>query len=151
MPRVDRPPPVKAAELDAPRGSLALSLFDLDHLDPAYVGMVLQGKVSGGGVARPDPDDPKQAAAVLNCELLTACIAADLLRSELRRECGEAKALRCWIKRDGWVRLPNFRPLSLTVEGEVALNPALFEPELPVKPAVPPPFSGPVKLRRSQF
>ena len=110
--------------------------------------LVLKGRLNGSGVVRPDASDPKVAAVILDCDLLTAAIAVDVLRGELRREHGESKSLRAWVKRATWVQLPASRPLAVTVEGETVLNPSLFARELPVADAVPPRSRGPVRINK---
>lgn len=124
------PAPVKTAAPPPPpaaRGcGLALSLTDLGRARPEVRGPLLKGKVNWKVPVRPNPDRPLDAAVEFECDLPTACAAADVLRDHDRA--ADDRPCRAWVRSpDGrWTRASDDVMLSLTVDGRPIPNPAAF-------------------------
>lgn len=126
------------------REKLAVNLFDLDRVDPLIRAELLGGKIDvKAGPVRIDPRRPDLAAVGFRCDLLTAAIVCDILRSH-DRELGDAPT-RVYIKRaEAWEPLAGRVVLTVVVDGKCQLSPEVFPPVLELLPVAPPAPTGPV-------
>lgn len=121
--------------VDKPRERLAISLFDLDSVDPILRQKLFAGRVNlvKQAVIRIETD----AAVELTCDLLAAAIVCDILRAENRRE-GDS-VTKVYIHRGkAWTKLSS--TIILTAMGsdkQPQLNYEIFTSELELAPPVP--------------
>jgi hypothetical protein len=109
---------------------LALNLFDVvDRVDAETRARMLNGRLDLSKSIDVDLGLVTKSKAVeLTCDLLTAALIIDILRSESRREGDEP--IRAYIKREqAWIKLPRGAILTLS-DGRngAALNPEVFPP-----------------------
>jgi len=114
---------------------LAVSLFDIDRIPPTLRRNLLQGKLELSNIIR-ILDKP---AVVFTCDLLTAALTCDILRSNDRKLCDSPTEV--FIKRSKWSRVPSNTVLTvLGPTNKARLNPDVFSvPEERVV-LIPPPF-----------
>lgn len=113
---------------------LAVSLTDLDKVDPTTRDNLLTGKLSTAKVVV--EGDTCEAALMLTCDLLVAASALDILRNH-DRKCGETPT-RVYIRRGKtWSRLSSVTMLTVVQFGTVLLNPAIFPPKIELGSAPP--------------
>jgi hypothetical protein len=111
---------------------LALSLEDLDAVDPAIRFKVLRGRLdlAAGPLRAGEP------VVGFSCPLLEAALACDCLRN-MQRANGQ-KPCGVWLdKGNGWEKLPGAVILTVSVDNQYILNPAVFGVSLPA-PALEP-------------
>lgn len=123
---------------------LGINLFDLDQVDPDLRKKLLVDKEGKERVNRAnavhvelDRISPTMAV-VFTCDILTAALVIDILRSECRRLGKEL--IRGYINRGGesWARLLSRQVLTILDENrKPQLNPEIFRPDEPVEPSEP--------------
>ncbi len=109
-----------------PTERLAINLFDIGRVDLGVLRLVLGGKLDLRKEAAIRISKLAEDTAVpFTCDLLTAAIACDVLRSE-NRKLGE-NPIRIYLAKPGgnWSRLGGNEVLTIT-EGGVALDPRVF-------------------------
>lgn len=112
---------------------LAVNLLDLDGVFPSLVTKTLGGKISTKNVIT--PENGEAPAAILQCDLLTAAMALDVLRMEARKL--DDKRVRVYVRdADGsWSRVSHDVPLTLLrpplatigVVQQIVTNPEVFD------------------------
>lgn len=122
------------------REKLAINVFDLDRIDPDFRRKILAERLDLTHHIDMRFDRIKEAdeaAVEFTCDLLTAAIICDILRSH-DREVGDFPT-RLYLKRESWSRIPSRVVLTVTEHGKVKLNPKLFPTEVRPSELVPPP------------
>ncbi len=130
---------------------LAINLYDLDRIAPTLRTKLFSGRLD---LSKPlstawDRTNIKEEVAVLfTCDLLTAAIICDTVRSH-DRKAGDFPT-RLYLKRKSWARIPSGVVLTaLTEENKCVLNPKVFSLEMgklgqtpltPSKPLTPQPL-----------
>jgi len=128
--------------IDDTRYKLALNLFDTDRMAPELRSKLLAGKVNLKETVNVDLDRVQTSVAIVfTCDLLTAALVIDIVRSEDRKVNGPLT--RAYINRGGtaWSRLPNNVVLTVAEAGKpTRLNPQIFaekEEEVVLLPLIP--------------
>lgn len=132
-------PPVKKLSPEQ-RYRLAINLFDLDKLPTELQARLLGGKLEKTTVPV-DLDRTQTSIAVpFKCDLVTAALAIDIIRSECRRS--KEAPIRAYINRGGeaWSRLAERDVLSVKGESGWILNEEIFVDKSPVEIAPPIPL-----------
>lgn len=110
------------------RERLAVSLADLDRIDPSIRGSLLAGKLDLTKAIRVGQDRMEDVPAVVfSCDLLTAATVCDILRSH-DRKVGDPPTGIYINKATSWSRVINSTVLTVLVDGKARLNPAVFPP-----------------------
>ena len=122
---------------DDEAGILAVSLFDLERVEPGLRQRSLTPRLDLSGALLMDPDDPKSRAVRMRGELLAAAFALDLARSEARR--AEEPLLRAWVRAgERWRLLPDDAVLTRVMADERwGLDPRWFPDQAPAPAYVP--------------
>lgn len=131
-------PPIRKSLTKKRTEQLACNVFDLDKVDPSVrEKLKLSDKISRQTVdMRFDRvKESDEAAVVFNCDLLTAALICDILRSH-DREMGDSPT-RLYLKRKSWSRIPSYVVLTVVVNGHTELNPEVFPTAVPLVDLVP--------------
>lgn len=125
---------------------LALNIHDAERMDPEMRVKMLKGRVDLGRVVDMRFDrtpEAKEAAVVFTCDLLSAAIIIDLLRSH-DREAGDF-ATRAYIKKNAWGRIPSNVVLTIkNGDQKTSLNPEIFGNLEGARPVLVPPAVKPL-------
>lgn len=106
---------------------LAVALEDLDRVAPELRVKLLKGRLDLDNVLRHAGQHREEEvpAVPFTCDLLTAAIACDVLRSNDRKLGDELT--RVYVLRESrWTRVTSKTVLTVIVEGKVRLNPEVF-------------------------
>lgn len=123
--------PATVAQLSMPEAKerLALAVEDLFRLLPEQRKKILKGKLNVSELVNTSGEGAKRVPAVaFTCDLLTAALACDAVRSTNRR-LGEPPA-RIWVFRQTWSPVPGNAVFTLDDGGKAVLNPDVFRIEL---------------------
>lgn len=111
---------------------LAINLFDIDYVSPELRARLLAGRLDlrRESIVRVNGDNIMETGVPFSCathdDLLSAATACDLLRSENRRE-GD-KTIRIYVsKGNGWTKVSGNTILTVPIDGELHLNPEVFQ------------------------
>lgn len=133
MPRPswDRPKPVEVR-----KERLAINMWDLSHLHPTMKVGFLGGKIDPTQPIWIDRDKPDETILEFVCNLFSAAVACDLLRSECRRS--KEASVRVYLKRaEAWSRLPSTAILTVLEGKRFVLNPEWFPRKVKLIPIAP--------------
>lgn len=123
--------PTIKSKLDRPE-KLAINLFDLDRIEPSLRGPLLSSRLDLNRPIRTNWDraasTTDEAAVVFICDLLTAAVVCDTIRSH-DRKAGDFPT-RLYIQRKTWARIPSHIVLTELVDGKCKLNPSFFPEEV---------------------
>ena len=76
-----------------------------------------------------------EIAVELTCQLLTAALAIDILRSENRRD--KIEPVRAYLFREKWAKLPSHAVLTVEHRGMIVLNSIYFPRIVGVQESTP--------------
>ena len=106
---------------------LAVNVYDLEGIDAAIRQRVLGPQLDKLDAKNPvwiDRNRDDESAVIFTCDLLTAALACDILRSECRRENGPV--IRLYLKKGAWQKVPSTAILTAIINDKAVLNPAVF-------------------------
>lgn len=122
---------------DDRRERLAVALTDLDRVPPEVRTHLLAGRLDLSQAIRVGQDRMEDVPAVVfSCDLLTAAIVCDMLRSN-DRKVGDAPTGLYINKNQSWSRITNNTVLTVVINGKAKLNPKVFPSDAMV--GTPPP------------
>lgn len=134
MPRIDADDPqIVGCE------RLAINLADLDRVDQLIRDILLRGKLDATQAIWTDKSKMDEVAVAFTCDLLTAACICDTIRTHDRN--AKDYPTRVYIFRRAWSKVAGDALLSLVEDGEVVLNPALFNVQ-EIEPAMPTPMKA---------
>lgn len=103
---------------------VALSIFDLDLLDPSTRVLLLTGRVASMPLRMSNRGD--EVAVGLTGNLLEAALTADMVRSESRK--AGLRSCRCWLKKaESWVKLDDTSVLTVIMGGRAVFHPGVIQ------------------------
>ncbi len=129
MPKAGQPP----KQVEQRRERLGINLNDIDLIHPLMRQSLLK---DGAGKPIVDPMDTTwvdrskadETSIPFTCDLLTAALVLDLVRSEARK--ANDPPIRAYIKRaTAWERLPHAAVLTVVWDGKSVLSPSIFPEE----------------------
>jgi hypothetical protein len=117
---------------------LAINIADTERLDPESRQKFFAGRLHDKFIdMRFDrAKDGDEAAVAFKCDLLTACIICDMIRSR-DREMGD-NPTRLYLKRTSWSRVPNNVVLTVMINGKCRFNPDFFPVKVDLGSLKPP-------------
>ena len=120
---------------------LAVNLYDLDRVAPSLRASLVAPRLD---LTKPidmgwDRKSDDETAVVFNCDLLSAAIICDTLRSH-DRAAGDSPT-RVYLFKKVWTRVASHVVLTELVDGRCQLSPDVFVVEVEAAPVVAPAIS----------
>lgn len=117
---------------------LALNVPDLTRVPEFIRGSLLAGKVAKGAEPiRVDKQRPDETAVELSCDLLTAALVADVLRSNDRKTGDHPTRVYLRRREGAWIKLPHSAVLTEVVNGKSELSAKWFPDQVEMVSAAP--------------